>query len=140
MQDTTENALVEISLALAMAFFALLIVALVSMATPSTAAATAEPGTTPAVPELELALGGAARDAATPLYLFRFGDRWFGENAEVLDPRTLHADGRRLVVALAPDVTLADAQGAQREVTHLDADVTLTTLSPEWLARLEDAP
>lgn len=142
MQDTTENALVEISLALAMAFFALLIVALVAVGTPLRADALADAAEAveepaPAPPEVDLDADGEGDVAqGEPRYLFVLDGRWYDEAARAFEPAQLAADGRRLVVALPPDVTLVDAQHAQAQLAHLSASVTLTTMPEDWRRRL----
>ena len=78
--DTTDNALVEISLALAMAFFALLVVALVSIAAPAQQDVEAVERSRAAVEEIGLTadLGEAPRsEGSTPRFLLHHRGRWF---------------------------------------------------------------
>ena len=138
--DTTDNALVEISLALAMAFFALLVVALVSIAAPAQQDVEAVERPRAAVEEIGLTadLGEAPRsEGSTPRFLLHHRGRWFDIGGVVVHPAELAADRRRLVVALSPEMTLAEAREAQKAVRHLDTTPTLTTLSHAWIKRLE---
>ena len=140
MHDTTDNALVEISLALAMAFFALLVVALVSIAAPGQQDIEAVERPRAAVEELGLTaeLGEApSSEGTSPRFLLHHRGRWFDIRGVLVDPASLDADQRRLVVALSPDLTLAEAREAQKAVRHLDTTPTLTTLTRTWLERLE---
>ena len=143
MHDTTENALVEISLALAMAFFALLVVALVSITAPDQQPAE-KPVNASTVPEgFDLTAEAPNRlqnKEADPRILLHYQGRWFDLAGDPLDPALLSRDARNLVVALSPDLTLADAQKAQEAVRHIDANPTLTTLSHAWVRRLESYP
>ena len=140
MHDTTDNALVEISLALAMAFFALLVVALVSIAAPAREDIEAVGSPRAAVEEIGLAaeLGeDRSNEGAAPRILLHHRSRWFDIRGAVVDPALLAADQRRLVVALSPGLTLAEAREVQKAVRHLDRTPTLTTLTRAWLGRLE---
>ena len=140
MHHTTDNALVEISLALAMAFFALLVVALVSIATPVQQVEETVERPRAAADEIGLAaeLGGAARsDESAPRFLLHHRGRWFDLAGVMVRPARLSADRRRLVVALSPELTLAEAREAQKTVRHLDPTPTLTTLTHAWIERLE---
>lgn len=138
--DTTDNALVEISLALAMAFFALLVVALVSIAAPAQQDVEAVERPRAAVEEIGLTadLGEAPRsDGTAPRFLLHHRGRWFDIGGVAVEPALLAADRRRLVVALSPELTLAEAREAQKAVRHLDTPPTLTILSHAWIKRLE---
>ena len=144
MHDTSENALVEISLALAMAFFALLVVALVSIAAPNQQQSAENSANARAVPdEFDLTVEARNRplsEEAEPRFLLHYQDRWFDLAGDPVDPALLSRDSRRLVVALSPDLTLADARKAQEAVRHIDATPTLTTLPRDWTRRLESRP
>ena len=140
MHDTTDNALVEISLALAMAFFALLVVALFSIAAPRQQDIEAVERPRAAAEELGLTaeLGDAPPSEGTaPRFLLHHRGRWFDIGGAVVNPVLLAADRRRLVVALSPELTLAEAREAQKAVRHLHTTPTLTTLTPAWIKRLE---
>ena len=87
--DTTDNALVEISLALAMAFFALLVVALVSIAAPAQQDVEAVERPRAAVEEIGLTadLGEAPRsEGSTPRFLLHHRGRWFDIEGVVVHP------------------------------------------------------
>ena len=140
VHDTADNALVEISLALAMAFFALLVVALVSIATPKLDAEGAIEHRAGVLDELGLTaqvVADTPSTASSPRFLLHHRGHWFDLKGDAVEPNTLATDERRVVVALSPTLTLAEARTAQNAVHHLDAAPTLTTLTPEWIARLE---
>ena len=145
MHDTTENALVEISLALAMAFFALLVVALVSVAAPDHRRWSEAGHVIPRGVSEDISLASEARDGSTNedprhRFLLHYGDEWFNIAGTAINPSLLSRDSRKLVVALSPAVTLAAARRAQSAVRHIDPNPTLTTLSPDWMQRLEANP
>lgn len=145
MHDTADRALVEISLALAMAFFALMVLALVGMGIPAAGAPPSQPEAetmalresreTP--PEAQ-APESAPESAAADLLVVHWRGRWYDEGLAAVSPSTLEPGARRVVVAVAPDVTVADAQAMQRALAPLEP--TLTTLSPQWIERLEAMP
>ncbi|MDE0713243.1 MAG: hypothetical protein OXI10_00005 [Gammaproteobacteria bacterium] len=141
MHDTTDNALVEISLALAMAFFALLVVALVSInvsPTPQDIRGMNHSRTTMKELDYMAALAETRRNMELePRFLLFHHGHWFDIKGVTVDPALLATDERRLVVALAPDLTLADAREAQKAVHHLDPVPALTTLTREWIERLD---
>jgi hypothetical protein len=142
MHDTADRALVEISLALAMAFFALMVLALVGMGMPSSPEPVEAPAATltvrDAVPEPAPEAGEDDRGDPEVLLVVHWRGQWYDAGLAPVQPRRLEHRGQRLVVAVAPDVTVADAQAIQRALPHREP--TLTTLSPAWIERLEALP
>ncbi|MCR9073102.1 MAG: hypothetical protein NXI18_15420 [Alphaproteobacteria bacterium] len=129
MDDTAASgALSEIALALAMAFFCLLVLTLVSVGDP------AGGGALSAAPRIDTAeRGGTDRPVADneTLIIFHNG-RFLDHDAVALDPATL-PDGP-LVLAVDPALSV-DAVLAARAVTN-EASVTVTTLDSAWVRRL----
>lgn len=121
MHDGQEGALAEIGLALAMAFFALLVLTLLAMGLPSRS-----------TEEAELAGKGAAEAAERRLVLLD-GDRFRDQALRPVDPKALHGP---LTLAIDPALPLAAVLVARRRLAS--RDVALTTLDATWLARIRD--
>ena len=138
MHDTTEVALVEISLALAMAFFALLVVAVFSISAPAQNPGERDPAAheRAAIEVGADASAGATDRASTRRLVLHHQNRWFDERGRPAHPDQLASGASQLVVAVAPGLTVAQAQRLQ---TRLAAhQPIITTLTPEWIARLEN--
>lgn len=137
IDSAQSNAMTEVALALAMGFFALMILALVSMG-PALQEKTAEEST--AFPALQIApADGTAHGATQPApgdrFILFWKGQYFDDKAEPVDPATVTApaDGR-LILAVDPGQPLTDALTARDGLSH--DDVTVTALSPDWVSRL----
>lgn len=140
------NAMTEIALALAMAFFSLMILTMVSM------------GAGQAVSEKKiediqdkmvgLMLAPPPDDTPTEvtervrredrLIVFYEG-QYLDQNLKVVDPKILiqgigTPGAGRLILALSPDASITDAMAARTGIPV--GDLTLTTLDQSWLDRL----
>lgn len=155
MQDNaTEHALTEVALALAMAFFAIMILAMVSMSVPSEAAkpvtkpatkpVTDKPVTVP-LPEQTVQLTDSSEKATAtdpkgansdhPTYVFYFNGQYYDQQLTPIDLNALGQDGK-VVLALPPSLTMDKAMDIQAQINR--ADLVITQLNPQWLQRLED--
>ncbi len=119
------NPMAEIALALSMAFFSLLVLALVSMR--------AGEGAT-AADMVVAASGGAAAPAPRTVLV-----HWRGR---LLDPRLNPVDpdglpGGPLVLAVAPDLPVAEAVALRQRFAG--RDLTVTALDARWLERLKES-
>ena len=136
MNTPADNALVEISLALAMAFFALLVLALVSMGIPGAAEQAANAS---AETKLESAAEEDATKAPEPSVLLIFyRGQWYDEALHAIDPGAEGAAASRVTVGISPELTIAEAGRVQAALAP--HSVSLTPLSPSWLQRLETLP
>lgn len=134
----TSNAMTEIALALAMSFFSVMILAIVSMGAGSAEEATAE------APEM-LAAKLAPSDGAAPAarHLAAEDDRivvyhsgaFFDAELAPLDPASLSGGGR-VVLALDPATPMAEALAARGRIDV--ADLVVATLDERWLAALKE--
>jgi len=122
------HAMTEIALALAMSFFCLLVLALVTMGTPSA----------PADSRIEALAAAPAGGAAEPLaptdrlVVFHRG-RFLDAERRPLDLTMLNENGR-LVLAVDPGLPLAEVLAARRRLDR--PDLVVTPLDPAWLAAL----
>lgn len=140
MSDTTQhNAMAEIALALAMGFFSIMVLTMVSMGsglTPAPASALAKDGA-------EL---GQASDPATSsknmktekvdpdnLVIF-FEGKYRNARLEPISASSL-AQREQLVLALDPLLPMSDALKARQRIDA--AGVTVVALNDQWMTRLE---
>ena len=132
--DSQGNAMTEIALALAMGFFSLLVLAMVSMGagrgknTSATAAILAPPaakamdqGTTGVDPQ--------------DIILIYFDGGFLDTELQAVEPDGFDAE-RRIVLAFAPDVPLAEAMTARSRVSA--ENLVVSTLDDAWLSALAD--
>lgn len=133
MDDSaTTGAMTEIALALAMAFFCILVLALVSMGNPGTSPASVGP--VGLGPRLATAAGGSATRAVggdETLVLFHAG-RFLDRAGAPLDPAAAMAGP--VVLAIDPALPLDQVLAARAALAG--ADVTVTPLDPVWIAHL----
>ncbi len=138
MEDSaTNHALTEVALALAMAFFAIMILAMVSMSMPSEPMKAAQ---TEPLGQSATLLASAEKQtdqstgAAEHTYLFFFDDRYYDQQLQSVDLATLPIGGK-VVLALPPSLTVDKAMAVQAQVNH--PDLVITQLNAQWLQRLE---
>ncbi|GAB6051195.1 hypothetical protein JCM17960_00150 [Magnetospira thiophila] len=128
-----QNAMTEIALALAMGFFCIMILAMVSMGVSPEQAApskSAFEGAVLAPPQQDAKTTQAPDD--TTILIFH-DNRYFTPDLLPLDPGAL-ARNKPVILAVAPGLSMAEALQAQSDLA-VDS-ITLSTLSPEWQARL----
>lgn len=129
-----DNAMVETALALAMAFFAIMVLAMVSMGVPpgpevgsSDALALAE-ATSSAAPEAD----GTRADDERTLIVHHAG-RFLDTRLQPVEPDVLEGP---LTLAIAPSLPLREALALRTALAH--RDVLVTTLDERWLTQLEE--
>ena len=140
MQDGLQgNAMTEVALALAMGFFSILVLALVSMGAGGLETTKAEREATLLQPALlessPLQQGGLASASSQPddqIVIYHRGQLLDAELAP-LDPGALAPD-RRVVLALAPDVPLAEIMAAYSRFNR--PDLVVAGLDERWINRL----
>ena len=130
------NAMAEIALALAMAFFSVLVLTMVSMGAGFADASLAVPKSLP----LQAAAVGSvkgtgasevvSREALVIFYRGRFYDG-------ALAARAPDANGQVQVLAVAPELSLSEAMAARDRLRP--ENITVTTLDPRWIEALERA-
>ena len=130
------NAMVEIALAMAMAFFSIMVLTMVSMGAGFEAA---EP--TPAIAFEALAVAPATSPSSENLagdavVVVHFQGRFYDAELGLIDPAEMTDRDRRVVLAIAPSLPMAEAIAARKRVAA--ADVIVTTLSEDWLRTLKE--
>ncbi len=135
MDDThTHNAMTEIALALAMGFFSIMVLTMVSMG------AGAKTDAAPAV----AAMLAPAQEDAKPAALAEVGGddvfvvfhrgRFFDRELRPLDPAGI-APSSRVILALDPRLPMADAVAARGRIDV--PDLIVSTLDARWLETLK---
>ncbi len=132
------NAMTEIALALAMAFFAIMVLTMVSMGAPATKAT--ETAGTPV--KLTLAPPAPNRKSAedTPagkdeIVVFWQG-RFYDQDLKSLSISAQRYTGR-VILALSPALSMADALEARAQVKA--ANIVVSTLDERWLQTIDQA-
>jgi hypothetical protein len=132
--DATSHAMTEIALALAMAFFCLLVLALVSMGPGATAPE--KPGSPFSTLRLSSAAHSPDADGVTAddqLVLVRRG-RFFDRVGRPVEPSAVSTEGR-LFLAIDPDIPLVELLEIRARFSG--RDVRLTPMDEAWRARLD---
>ncbi len=133
MDDGSQgNAMTEVALALAMGFFSLLVLTMVSMGAGEFSSDT----------KLTLVLTPSAsqdsRQGATPfdpdnqLVIYHQG-RFFDASLEPLDPVSIDPT-KRVILAFAPDIPVSEAMEARSRISA--GDILVSTLDEDWQAAL----
>ncbi|MEQ9643479.1 MAG: hypothetical protein RIM84_25900 [Alphaproteobacteria bacterium] len=123
------NPMAEIALALAMAFFSLLVLALVSMrAGEGVSSSQVAAG-------MVLAASGGAAAPAPRQVLVHWRGRLLDPQLNDIEPERLPAGP--LILAVAPDLPVAEAVALRQRFTG--RDLTVTALDARWLERLKES-
>jgi hypothetical protein len=134
------NAMTEIALALAMAFFSIMVLAMISMG--SAMQIQNSNGSTLAE-GIFLSISGtpddgnsaATRTVAPDQMIIHWHGRFYDGALRLIDPTSLASAGHR-VLAIAPDLSITEAMGV-REMIAI-ADLEVTTLDTRWIQNLEE--
>jgi hypothetical protein len=146
-QGHYENPMAEIALALAMGFFAIMVLAIVSMTAGHAQAALDKEESLRFVAAVLQPAAGESRSAATrtapeldELIIFYQG-RFLDSELRPVDPAALSSGlagarpGAPIVLAIPPDISLAAAMDARAGIDR--EDVVVATLDQRWLQALE---
>lgn len=135
-----ENAMTEIALAMAMGFFSVMVLTAMSMGVSAPGAKS--PSLSQAMISATVADSGSA-PAAGPvdrlskkdvLVIFD-GSRFFGRDLEPFDLTTINGT-RRVVLAVTPDLSMAQAIEARRKIAI--SRLVITTLDGNWRRALRE--
>lgn len=125
-----DNAMTEVALALAMGFFSIVVLMLISMGSGN---GTVEPVAFEAVPVVRALTDSpaATRGGEGDRIVLFDGTRFLDTQLRPVDPRTLMVpDGGRLVLAVSPELTFAQVSDARR--AFATSDLVVTTLDARW--------
>ena len=133
MEDSHQgNAMTEIALALAMGFFSLMVLTMISMGAgksdnPAVAAAMLAPST-PAAAE-----AATVEPTTEDMIVVYHGGRFFDRDLKPVDPAAIATSGR-VLLALDPELPLAEAMAARTRINV--ANLIVSTLDDRWLTTL----
>lgn len=146
MSDTTQtNAMAEIALALAMGFFSIMVLTMVSMGSGMVSSAQATKSAIEETP-IQIAKTAAQNSAAQQeagsqtrvkpedLIVF-YNGRYLDHTLKAVSATSL--DGRdQVVLAVSPELSMSQTMSARNELTV--PDITVVMLDQNWLTRLKE--
>lgn len=129
------NAMVEIALALAMAFFSIMVLTMVSMGTGFQDAPAIPPVAFEAITVAPAASSTSESLESDAVVIVHYQDRFYDAELEPVDPSTITGQ-RRVVLAIAPSMSMTEAIALRERIAA--SDVIITTLSEDWLRTLKE--
>ena len=135
---TSGNAMTEVALALAMAFFSLMVLTMVSMGTPQQPSQSANKLSENA-PKIKLGLASASATKSTdkPTLVVFWKGRFLDQNLQSLDLNAQKFEGR-VILALPPDLPMGQALDARAKIKA--GNLVVSALNDKWLERLKTSP
>jgi hypothetical protein len=143
-QDSYQTkAMVEVALALAMGFFSIMVLAMVSMGAvvgpqPATVGLPSPISMAASAPNNQAprnAKGPGTPVAPTDLIIFHDG-QFLGADLRPVDPLARPVGRAKVVLAVAPDMDFSTVMSARRQISG--TNVTVTNLDSRWLKRLRE--
>ena len=133
--DTQENAMTEIALAMAMGFFSIMILTMISMGVPRQD----EGPKTVNVPVINLVTAKEAprkllKVEKNDVFLVFDGKAYLDRNLKIVKPLEVPSD-RRVILALIPDLPITKALSAQKP--FVGRKIILTALNSGWESALQ---
>ena len=133
------NAMTEIALALAMAFFSIMVLAMLSMGSAMQAQSARAPGLEEGIRLTSLAAAGAevasVRAVAADKVIVHWRGNFYDGALKPIKLSALVTDGHR-VLAIAPDLSIAEAMAVREMIAT--AELEVTTLDTRWMQTLEE--
>lgn len=138
MQDTTTSAMTEVALGLSMAFFTLLIVALLSMGFPKISQndITTLPDDlqNKAVLDIQVDSNNTRNTKSDRQFAFYFDDKFYDESLTVR-PIASFSQDKNLIVAVNPNLSFADVLSLRQQINH--PKLSITASNKTWHNRLQ---
>lgn len=137
----SENAMTEVALALAMAFFSLMVLTMVSMAAPQENALDKMKSESK-LSQMKIALSAKPNQAAAsakkmPTLVVYWKGQFLNRNLQPLNLATQTFEGR-VILALPPDLPMIQALEARAQVKV--SNLVVSALNNKWLDRLSKQP
>lgn len=137
-EQATHHAMTEIALGLAMAFFAIMVLAMVSMAMPDTSSGAMTPDSKTAI-ALTSSDGEGLRPEHSPdlapMLIIYFRDVFMDQQLQPLELSNLPLD-RPWLLVISPELSVTEAITIKQRLPH--NEVVITTLDARWMQRLEE--
>ena len=138
MRDTSfinggqDNAMTEVALALAMGFFSLMVLTLVSMGSGSSSEIEKTDFQGIQIVETDTSSGDTASVTSNDLFVMYWNDSFYDQNGDAVDPRTLEApEGGRIVLVVDPSTPFTEIVKAKSILSG--HDVIVAEMSKEWV-------
>ncbi len=135
-ENPTNQAMTEVALGLSMAFFALLIVALISISQPNTnkqAALNSKDKIEVTDSEKESGQVSQTQDDKTQ-WLIYYQSQYFDQNLKIQTPSS-YSKHKALVLAVSPLLKLNEIISLKQKINH--PKLSITQLNQQWLDRLK---
>lgn len=132
MQDTTSSAMTEVALGLSMAFFTLLIVALLSMSVPNTSIKSSN--NIPIANTVSIENKEKSSAINDVQFIFYFNHQFYDQTLTLRDTDSFTQESP-LVIAVDPKLTFAEVVALKQQIKH--DKLSITTLSIAWHTRLQ---
>ena len=148
--DHAQSAMTEVALALAMAFFAIMVLAMISMGSSVQANKTQKAEASVDLTDMQLSLQALQPDQKNnqlnpsketiktvgpdDLLVVFYQGQWFDRTLSPLNPESLSAD-KPVILALDPDLPLNEAIAARSQLAR--SNITIAPLDRQWLITLE---
>ena len=142
--DSTNNAMTEIALALAMGFFSLMILTMVSMQVKSIVT---EPNAQPEQPRWKIsamAVDPATEDATSSAvvepeledrFMIYADGRYYDQELVRIDPEEIRVHPGRVILGVSPSLPMSETLSVRGRIEH--QALVVTTLNQEWLQALQ---
>ena len=132
-----DSAMTEIALALAMGFFSIMVLTMVSMGAGGLAkekpADTVQTAALAPAKSQDKGENGQVQPAAQDMIIIYHNGRFMDQKLGAIDPARLPMSGR-LILAVAPDLPMAEALEIRARINR--EDLIVSTLDDRWLKRL----
>ncbi|MGQ8365697.1 hypothetical protein [Glaciecola sp. 1036] len=135
MQDTSANAMTEVALGLSMAFFSLMIVALVSVSLPQSSSLESE-NLAPKINANRLQLEAQNQELTSDtaqeraFFLFYYEGTFYNQALEPTIPAQISTESP-IVLAIAPNVNIEEALALQKVFGQ--KSIQITSMNQDWL-------
>lgn len=131
MQDTTTQAMTELALGLSMAFFSIMILALLSMNQ-----SVAVNGKLDVLEDKSFSYTGKVKAEQEPEIIFFFNNHFYWQSLQLVDIAELDKT-KALVIAVESNMSLLRAIKLKSRINH--PQLSLTTINSEWLQQLKQS-
>ena len=137
MQDPATHAMTEVALGLSMAFFALLILALLSMQVSVDSAASQQASVDiehSNKVQLSSSSGARQQAEASPQFGFYYQGSLYNKSLQIIPFNQFEA-GSSVIVAVPSDLAFTEVMNIRAKINH--PQLFITTLDKQWLQQLE---
>ena len=135
LYGSQDNAMTEIALALAMGFFSLMVLTLVSMGSESTTEAPEASIDGIKILDADAASRNTEMTASNDVFVMYWGDNFYDHNGDAIDPRSLtQKPGGRTILVVDPSSPLSEIVKAKAILPA--NDVIVVRMSAQWVEAL----